>query len=170
MLFYIVWLRNENRKDRKLVRKFSLMGSLFYPPKSGEKCEEKSAVKALLHKYPLSPTPHSWPNDFCPQIILITFASSHPYLHNTPTSRFSSLSLSLFFFFFSTWPNEVDTFYCFLSSLYSTLIYCFLLNSSLLTTFLWAECSFSICPGAFMSWPLVGYKIICPIKFICTLL
>ena len=59
MLFYTVWLRNENRKDKKLVRKFSLLGSFFYPLKSGEKCEEKSAVKALLHKYPLSPTPHS---------------------------------------------------------------------------------------------------------------
>ena len=168
-MFYTVRLRKENRKDRKLGRKFSLLCSLFYPPKSGEKCGEKSAVKALLHKYTLSPTPHSWPNDFCPQIILITFASSHPYLHSTPMSRFSSLSLSLslFFFFFSTWPDQVDTFYCFLSSLYSTLI---LLNSSLLTTFLWAECSFSICPGAFMSWPLAGYKIFCPIKFICTLL
>ena len=104
-MFYTVRLRKENRKDRKLGRKFSLLCSLFYPPKSGEKCGEKSAVKTLLHKYTLSPTPHSWPNDFCPQIILITFASSHPYLHSTPMSRFSSLSLSLslslsFFFFF----------------------------------------------------------------------
>ena len=107
MLFYTVWLRKENRKDRKLGRKFSLLCSLFYPPKSGEKCGEKSAVKALLHKYTLSPTPHSWPNDFCPQIILITFASSHPYLHSTPMSRFSSLSLSLSFsFFFNvTWSS-----------------------------------------------------------------
>ena len=66
----------------------------------------------------------------------------HPY-HFTFTAQqrprsLLSLSLSLSLFFLprlistATWPNQVDTFYCFLSLLYSSLIYCFLMPTFLL--------------------------------------
>ena len=94
MLFFTVWLEKENRRDKKQERKFSPRAHFFNPPKSGGKCGEKSVVKTLLYKYPHLLLIHD----------LMTF-SSHPYLHSTPTSKFSSL----FFFFFSTWPDQVDT-------------------------------------------------------------
>ena len=146
--FFILQNREKNVK-RKVLWKHFYTNTLSHLPLIHD-------LMTFAHKLSLSLFP----------LLILTFTT-----HQRPGSLLSlSLSLSLSSFFFSTWPNQVDTFYCFLSSLYSTLIYCFLLNSSLLTTFLWAECSFSICPAAFMSWPLVGYKIFCPIKFICTLL
>ena len=44
MLFSTVWLGRENGEDRK----------------PGKKCGEKSVVKALLHKYPVSLSSHSY--------------------------------------------------------------------------------------------------------------
>ena len=137
VVFYFL-VEKENGKDRKPGRKFSLPGPLCWSPKSRGKSGEKNAMKALLRKYPLpstlihdlmtlSPTP---PDDFFPQIIFITFASSHLTFtgHSIPTSSGLGSLLSLFFFFFfSTWFDQVDTFYCSFSSLYSSLIYCFLL-------------------------------------------
>ena len=54
MLLFTVWLEKENRRDRKHGREFFLPGPLFFPPKLGGKCEEKSDVKAFLHKYSVS--------------------------------------------------------------------------------------------------------------------
>ena len=98
---------------------------------------EENMLKDTLYTNTLnlfvSPTPH-FIHLNCD---LVTFPSSSLslYLHSTAISRFSSLSLSLspsFYFIFpcllsaATWLNQVDRFYCLLSSLYSSLIYCFL--------------------------------------------
>ena len=99
MLFSTIWLAKENRRDRNRGESFPSRTHFFNPPKSRGKCGEKSAMKALLHKYPLTcPSFMTW--WLLPLLIFITFASSHSYLHSTPMSRFSSLYLFFFFLFF----------------------------------------------------------------------
>ena len=54
MLFSTIWLAKENRRDRNRGESFPSQTHFFNPPKSRGKCGEKSAMKALLHKYPLT--------------------------------------------------------------------------------------------------------------------
>ena len=110
MLFSTVWLGKENKKDRKPGRKFSLLSPHFFIlPNWEEKLERKVLSQhfytntlfppTFIHDLmTLSPTPL---DDFCPQTILITFASSHLTFtaHQHPTVQVL-FSLSFFFFFF----------------------------------------------------------------------
>ena len=133
---YFVEERNQGRQ--KIRRKIFPLG----PPFFILIIWEEKVLKDTLYKNTLnlliSPTPY---------IIhltcdLMTFASSSfsLYLRSTTTSRFPSLTPFFFFSFFlsvflpclistATWLNQVGRFYSFLSSLYSSLIYCFLLPS-----------------------------------------
>ena len=95
------------RRIENLGESFLSWAHIFYPSKLGGKAGEKSVVTTLLHKYPLpptfihdlmtlSPTP---PDDFCPQTILITFASSHLTF---TAQQYPTIQVLFFFFFFST--------------------------------------------------------------------
>ena len=117
MLFFTVWLRKKNRRDRKEERKFSLLDPPFLSFQIGRKMGREKWVEIHFTQIP-SHLPLTlfmiwW---LLSLLILITLPS-----HSIETSWFS------FLLFFFSWPDQVDTFYCFLSSLYSSLIYCFLL-------------------------------------------
>ena len=98
MLFFTVWLRKENKRERKQGRKFSLPAHFFYPLKLGGKWGGKSAMKCILYKYPITyPSLYSWPDNFC------LFSSLSLYLL-TSQQRPGSL-LSLFFSLFNQHNN-----------------------------------------------------------------
>ena len=112
MLFFTVWLGKENGKDRNPGRKFSLPGPQFWSSQIKRKSRREKCCHSTFTQI-LSPIyPHSWlmtlspipPDDFCPQTILITFASSHL----TFTAHQCPMVQVLFsFFFFSTWPDSL---------------------------------------------------------------
>ena len=83
MLFSTVWLRKENRRDRKQGRKFSLPSPLFLSSQIGRKMRREKYCEMHFTQI-LSHFIHD----------LMTFASSHSY-HFT----FSQHS-NVFFFFF----------------------------------------------------------------------
>ena len=109
----------ENRKESS-----SSWAHFFYPPKLGRKWGVKSVVKCILHKYPL--TPH-FIHD------LITFAPLHPYHFTFSQHSNVQVLFSLFFFFFflpNCWQRWIIT--------------RSFAHKSLLTTFLWVECSINL--------------------------
>ena len=154
---------------------FPFRTHFFYPPKLGEKWGRKNGVKCILHKYPLTyPSLYSWPDDFCLFSYLLLYLL-------TAQQRPGSLLSPLFFppFFYVTWSSWYILLveWC-VAQTHSWLPNCWprwmvtksfahksLLNSSLLTMFLWAEYTKQFADHVF-----AGYKSFCPIKFICTLL
>jgi len=59
-MFSTVCLGKENGEDINPGEIFLSRAHIFYPPKLGGKAREKSAVTALLHKYPVSLSSHSY--------------------------------------------------------------------------------------------------------------
>ena len=117
MLFFTVWLGKENGKDRNPGRKFSLPGPQFWSSQIKRKSRREKCCHSTFTQI-LSPIyPHSWlmtlspipPDDFCPQTILITFASSHLTFtaHQCPMVQVLFSFFFFLFFFFSTWPDSL---------------------------------------------------------------
>ena len=154
---------------------FPFRTHFFYPPKL-EKNGEGKMVWNAFYTNTLSPTPHFIHDR-------ITFAFSHTYYFTfSQHSNVQVLFSPPFFFppfFYVTWLSWYILLveWC-VAQTHSWLPNCWprwmvtksfahksLLNSSLLTMFLWAEYTKQFADHVF-----AGYKSFCPIKFICTLL
>ena len=94
MLFFIIWLGKENKRDKK----FSPKPTFLILPNPEENVERKVLWKHFYANTPHLPTwllPLLNPYHFC----LFSFL---PSLHSTPTSMFSFL---FYFLIFLTWPD-----------------------------------------------------------------
>ena len=128
-MFSTAWKTEENRKKGKPGRLFSLLGPQIYSSQIGRKSLERKFSHSTFTILSSPTYPHSWPSHL-PHLMTLAHKSLSffflfsSYLYSTPTS---SSSGSLFFFFFFFFFFNFNVIYCFLSSLYSSFIYCFLL-------------------------------------------
>ena len=113
MLFSTILLEKENREERKLERKFSLLGPHFLSSQTGRKIWEEKCFHSIITQIPSPTYPHSWPDDPLTYPTWWLLPTNHPYhfclfssyLHSTTISNNPG---SLLFFFFSTWLDVVN--------------------------------------------------------------
>ena len=111
MLFSTIWLGKENKEERKFRRKFSLSDPHFLSSQIGRKIWEERCFHSTITQIPSPTYPHSWPDDpltyptwwlFAPKSSLSLFCLFSSYLHQRLAVQ---VLFSLFFFFFTTWPE-----------------------------------------------------------------
>ena len=110
MLLSTILLEKENREERKLERKFSLLGSHFLSSQTGRKIWEEKCFHSIITQIPSPTYPHSWPDD------PLTYPTWWLFAHKSSLSLFCLFSSCihqrlavqvLFFFFFNiTWSKS----------------------------------------------------------------
>ena len=102
---FTVWFGKENREERKLERKFSLLGPHFLSSQTGRKIWEEKCFHSIITQIPSPTYPHSWPDDpltyptwwlFAHKSSLSLFCLFSSYLHQCPAVQ---VLFSFFFFF-----------------------------------------------------------------------
>ena len=100
MLFFTVWLRKKNRRDRKEERKFSLLGPLFLSSQNMRKMRREKCLEIHFTQIPSHLPLILFITWLFPLLILVTFFSQQS--SNVLGSLSLSLSLSL-------WPCLIST-------------------------------------------------------------
>ena len=105
--FFTVWLRRENKRDRKQGGNFPSGPIFFYPPNLGGKRGGKSAKRCTLYKYPqfklhfflssLFPRQKRWP----PPFFFFFFLGNNVASNVAPFFFFLSNHIASCHFFFS---------------------------------------------------------------------
>ena len=96
MLFFTVWLRKKNRRDRKEERKFSLLGPLFLSSQNMRKMRREKCLEIHFTQIPSHLPLILFITWLFPLLILVTFFSQQS--SNVLGSLSLSLSLSLALF------------------------------------------------------------------------
>ena len=105
--FFTVWLRRENKRDRKQGGNFPSGPIFFYPPNLGGKRGGKSAKRCTLYKYPqfklhfflssLFPRQKRWPPPF---FFFFFFWATTLLVMLPPFFFFQAITLPVVTFFF----------------------------------------------------------------------